>query len=166
MDVTLLSISYFTHLVVTVLWIGGIAFFVFWVYPSTGKLLTDTATSQQLIFYLQKRFRPIANLSLILLLGTGMIQMSADPNYEGLLAFVNTWSIAMLFKHIAYAAMVGLALYIQFSFVPELERAHLLAVKGNPDPLAHLLKREVRFTRIMGILGIVVLVFTAIATAI
>jgi uncharacterized membrane protein len=166
MDTTLLSLSHFIHLMATVVWIGGIGVFVLWIYPESKKSLPNPDERRKLLFVLQRRFRPVANFSLVMLLGTGMLQMSADPNYEGILQFTNTWSIAMVFKHLAYVGMVGIMVLIQFGLAPSLERAHLLASKGNSEELDRLLNQEALYTKIIGILGVIVLACTAIATAV
>lgn len=165
MDDVLLSLSYFIHLGATVIWIGGMAIFVMYIWPTVHRHINDDR-QRDVLLSLQQRFRPVANLSLVLLLGTGMLQTGANENYDGLLTFENTWTIAMLFKHIAYAGMVVVAGVVQFGVVPALERATLLASRGNTEELDILLQRERRLFYASLALGIVVLFFTAIATAV
>ncbi|PJF44165.1 MAG: hypothetical protein CUN55_05390 [Phototrophicales bacterium] len=165
MNETLLSISHFIHLIATVTWIGGLLVIVFYIWPLSHKHLNDE-THQQFILAFNKRYRPIANLSLVMLLGTGMLQVGADEHYQGLLTFKNTWTIAMLFKHLAFGGMMILGAIIQFSVVPAIERALLLASKDNGTALQAALQRENQLLRGMLVLGIFVLVFTAIATAV
>lgn len=163
----LLTLSYLVHLVSTVVWLGGMLIFSILVGPLIEQVITDHAENQRLLLNLQKRFRPLANLSLILLLGTGMVQMGANSEYEGLFVFDNTWSLAMLLKHIAFGGMILVMLWIQFGIVPELERATLLATQKNEtDALQRILQQEKLFTRILLGLGALVLIFTAIMTAI
>ncbi len=162
---TILAISYFVHLIVTVVWIGGLVMILFLVWPESARSLANQEERRKVVLGIQARFRPMANFSLVMLVGTGLVQMSGDPNYEGFLTFENTWSFAMLLKHVAFAGMVGLTLLTQFSLAPEIERAILLASKGQPNPLESLLAREVRLMWGLAGLGVIVLVFTAIATA-
>ncbi|MBI5929164.1 MAG: CopD family protein [Chloroflexi bacterium] len=162
---TILAISYFVHLIATVIWIGGLAMILFLVWPETARSLTNQEERRRVVLGVQTRFRPMANLSLVMLVGTGLVQMSGDPNYEGFLTFKNTWSFAMLLKHVVFAAMVGLTFLTQFWLAPALERAILLASKGQPNELETLLAREVRLMWSLAGLGAIVLVFTAIATA-
>jgi uncharacterized membrane protein len=163
-DITL-TISYFVHLIATVLWIGGLLIFLILVWPETARTLANDEERRRVILGLQARFRPIANLSFVVLIGTGLVQMSADENYEGFLTFENTWSIAMLLKHLAFVGMGGLLILLQFWLAPAVERAILLASKGQPSDLENLLAREVRLMWGMASLGALVLVFTALATA-
>jgi uncharacterized membrane protein len=161
----LLTISYFIHLIATVVWLGGLLIFSLLVFPEARRTVTNHNENRQLLLNLQKRFRPIANLSLVALLGTGLIQMSADTNYEGLLVIENTWSVAMFLKHIAFGGMIVVLLLLQFGVIPALERATILANKRKPNELDQLLTREVRLTWLQMGLGGLVLIFTAVATA-
>jgi uncharacterized membrane protein len=161
-----LSISYFVHIVATVVWLGGMVIFSMFVWPEARRSIAEGNENRRFLLNLQRRFRPIGNFSLIVLLGTGMVQMAADPNYEGLLTFENTWSVAMLLKHIAFGGMVLVMLVLQFAIVPAVERAILLANKGQPGQLAAIQYRESRLNMLLIGLGTVVLIFTAIATAV
>lgn len=73
----------------------------------------------------------------------------------------------MLLKHVAVGGMVICGVILQFQVIPALERATLLVErgKGNPDDWARLRRNEIRLTWINVILGILVLGFTAWATA-
>lgn len=162
---TILAISYFVHLIATVVWIGGLAMILLLAWPESARSLANQEERRKVVLGIQARFRPMANFSLVILLGTGLVQMSGDPNYEGFLTFENTWSLAMLLKHVAFGVMVGLTLLTQFSLAPAIERAILLASKGQPNPLENLLVREVRLMWGLAGFGVIVLIFTAIATA-
>lgn len=165
MDNLLLSISYLFHLLATVLWIGGLGIFMLLLWPLSRQHLDNDAW-QGFWQAILVRFRPLANFSLVVLLATGMVQMSADPNYEGFLTFSNTWSQAMLLKHIAFGGMAIIAAIIQFGLVPATERATILASRGDSAQLALLLQKERRLLQWMLGLGLIVLLFTAIATAV
>jgi uncharacterized membrane protein len=158
----LLTACYAVHLVATVVWLGGLMMFSLFLYPMLRQ-----HPNRALVLSLQKRFRPMANLSLVVLLGTGMVQMSADENYSGFLTIAeNTWSLAMFLKHMAFGGMILLMLFIQFVIVPELERANLLATKGDTTALEAVMAREATLTRVLMMLGGIILIFTALATAV
>jgi putative copper export protein len=120
-----------------------------------------------LLIELERRFTPLANLSLVALIATGMIQMSGDPNYGGFLKFDNTWARAMLFKHLAVIAMALIAGYVALALEPERHRLETLAAAKRPDEQAHaaLIRRRVRLARLNLGCGVLTLLFTAIATA-
>lgn len=168
MSQSILVISLFFHLAATVVWIGGLAILTVLVWPETRRILAENPGVYSLLTRLRRRFLPLSNLSLAVLIVTGLFQMTADPNYEGVLQFTNEWSRAILLKHIAIGGMVICGLAMQFWVVPALERATLLMEhsKGNPDEWARLHRLEVRLTWINLTLGVLVLAFTAWATSI
>ncbi len=165
MDEVFLSLSHFIHLIATVIWIGGLLIFTLIVWP-LARITLDSDAQRKFVLAFNKRYRPLANLSLVLLLGTGMIQVGADEHYEGLFTFSNSWTIAMLFKHLAFGGMVLLAGIIQFAVVPSLDHALLLAQKDEGVALQAAIQRETHLLRFMLGLGLVVLICTAIATAV
>jgi len=165
---SILAISQFFHLIATVVWIGGLVILTVLVWPETRRLLAESPGTYILLNRLRKRFLPLTNLSLAVLIVTGLFQMTANPNYEGVLQFANDWSRAILLKHIAIGGMVICGVALQFWVAPALERASLLAdrQKGDPVEWERLHRLEVRLTWINVALGVLVLAFTAWATAI
>ena len=161
---SLLAGSFFLHLAATVVWIGGMALLVLVIYPLQARAADEQ--SARLLDGIEQRFRPLANFSLLVLLVTGVVQTGNDEFYGGLLSFENDWSRAMLAKHIAFAGMVGIVGFLQFGLAPALERARLLASKdADQGDLPRLRSRQRRLSQINFGLGMIVLVFTAIATA-
>ena len=167
MSPSILAISYFFHLIATIIWIGGLVILTIMVLPEARRVLGENPAFYTLLARLRKRFFPLSNFSLALLIVTGLIQMSGDPHYNGVLQFTNEWSRVILLKHVAIAGMIVCGLALQYWVAPSLERATLLAEhhKGDPLELEHLRHREVRLTWINVALGIAVLGFTAWATA-
>lgn len=163
----LITLSYFFHLVATVAWIGGLVILAFVVQPAIDNVATEPKERVRLIETIQKRFQPIANISLIVLVLTGMVQTFTNRSYSGFLRFDSTWAQAILFKHIAVLGMIVLAGIITFSVQPALRRNALLAANGVIDEAqsVHLQKQQTRLTQINLVLSLVVLVFTAIARA-
>jgi uncharacterized membrane protein len=165
---SILAISLFFHLLATVIWIGGLVILTVLVWPETRRLLADQPAMYRFLTRLRQRFLPLSNFSLVVLVVTGLFQMTADPNYEGVLQFTNAWSQAILLKHIAVAGMVVCGVVLQFWVAPALERASLRAerAKDDRDEWTRLRRFEVRLTWINVTLGVLVLAFTAWATAI
>lgn len=157
--------SYWVHLLATVVWLGGIALMAFIAWPA---LRQGTLSSNQW-FQMQKRFLPWVNGSLVLLLITGFVQMTNDENYTGFLAIDGVWAWAMLLKHIAYAAMVALTVYLQFGLYPAMNRLALLSDAAPETAAAErdkLAAREIRYLRLNVVAAMLVLFFTAVATAV
>ncbi len=166
----LLTLSLFLHLLATVAWLGGLTLLSIVIMPNARTLLArneGTSVLLSLLDKLRKRFQVIANLSLLVLLVTGLYQMSASPFYTGFLQFDNDWSRAMLIKHVAVVGMIGVGALMQFGVLPALERASLLAARGKGSAEVERLRlREQRLTTLNLVLGVITLACTAVATAI
>lgn len=160
-----LALFYWLHLLATVIWLGGLALLVLVALPA---LRQQTLTDNQWLV-LQQRFTPWANGSLIVLLLTGFVQMTNDPNYTGFLQIDSVWAGAILVKHIAFAGMVGLSFYLQRVVYPALERVALLATKKPQlaaSEQAQLVQQERRLLWLNVGCAAAILLCTAIATAV
>ena len=118
---------------------------------------------------LQKRFMPWANGSLILLLITGFVQMTNDPNYHGFLTIDSLWAGAILVKHLAFGGMVVIGVYVQWVLYPAIDRLKLLGEKRPSllqSELTTLSQREIRLLRLNLLCAVAVLFCTAVATAV
>ncbi len=164
----MLTFSYLLDLIATVVWLGGLATLTLLVWPAARRATGDDPAIRRLFSDLRRRFIPITNFSLVVLIVTGMIQMSLDEHYDGLMQITSDWSRAILLKHIAIGGMIVCGAILQLGVNPALERAGLLADAGKGDPTSYmkLRQREITLTWINGGLGLLVLVFTAWATAI
>ena len=160
-----LTLSYWLHLLSTVVWIGGLALMTLVGWPAVRK---KALTTEQWAL-LRRRFTPWANVSLVLLWVTGFLQMTADVNYEGFLTVNSLWSQALLIKHVAVLAMMAFGLYIQWRLQPALGRLALLEQKHPrraADEREQLAQKEVRLLRLNLVCAVAVLFFTAVATAV
>jgi uncharacterized membrane protein len=160
-----ISLSYWLHLLSTVVWLGGLFLMTLVAWPAVrGEVLT----ADQWIA-LRRRFAPWANISLAVLWVTGFLQMTTDSNYEGFLVVRSLWAQALLIKHLAVIAMMGFGLYVQWRVHPALERLNLLAEK-NPElakaERESITRQEIRLLRLNLVCAVAVLFFTAIATAV
>ncbi|MCU0463883.1 MAG: CopD family protein [Anaerolineae bacterium] len=158
-----LALSLFFHLVATAFWVGGLLITVVTVWPESRRALGEGSETMRLLFRLRARMTPYFNLALAVLLVTGMFQMAANENYDGLMQFDNEWSRVILFKHIALVGMIISGALIQFGVAPALERLTLLDSKGKGDPAeyARLRRREVWLTWASAALGVLILAFSA-----
>lgn len=163
----IISASFFFHLIATVAWIGGLVTLAVIVQPVLSRVVTDVKERARLMEAVQKRFQPIANLSLIVLILTGMVQTVNNPFYKGFLRFDNVWTEAILFKHLAIVGMVIIAGVMTFSIQPAVRRNALLLANDVADTadVARLQKRQARLTQLNLVLSVLVLLFTAMASA-
>ena len=163
-----LALSLFFHIGATVIWIGGILLVTFLVAPELNRALAEQPAVNQLLRRIRKRFTLLGNLALAVLIVTGVLQMSTDPNYEGLLSFGNRWSQVLLIKHLLIILMAAAGLILQFAVAPELERTSLLLERGKGETAEwrRLRRREQRLTALIAALALLVLAASAWLTAI
>ncbi len=154
--------SYWLHLLATVIWLGGLAMLVLAAWQ-----LRD-ASSQATLDALERRFHPWGNVSLAVLIVTGLIQMGGDSHYEGLLIVRNPWSVGLLAKHVVIGGMVAVSVALQWGIYPALERARLLAERSPMEGATAeaALRRRLRWLMMLNLgLGVLVLALTAAITA-
>ena len=163
-----LALSLFCHIAATVIWIGGILLITFLVVPELNRALAEQPALYQILTRLRKRFTIVGNLALTVLIVTGLLQMSTDSNYEGLLRFSNRWSQALLLKHVLIIVMALCGLLLQFAVAPALERTSLLQERdmGDVDEWRRLRRHERRLTVIIALLALTILAASAWLTAI
>ena len=158
-----LAISLFFHILATVVWIGGILLITFLVIPQVNNVLEGEAALHQILLRIRGRFAQVSNLALVVLIVTGLLQMTADPNYDGLLRLDNQWSRVLLLKHLLIVAMAVLGLALQLSVAPALERVSLLLQHGKDGDSEwdRLRRKERRLTVMIALLAILILAASA-----
>ena len=168
-----LAIAYWLHMISTVLWIGGLAAMTIMLTPTSRDLLggPDNARLQ---FKVLKRLDSLVWFGLLVLVGTGMLQMSSHPNYQGFLEIGSRWSAAILLKHLVFLVMVLVSAYLTWVLIPKLGRTILYIPKETPSDIDReedsQLKNSGKLTRRITVmlavnllLGICVLGLTALA---
>ncbi len=159
---SILAISLFFHVLATLVWVGGLLFMAVFVYPETQRVLAENPALHRLLGRLRKRFTPLTNLALVVLIATGLTQMALDENYDGVMQITNDWSRIILIKHLVLVVMVAVGVWLQFGVTPALERTGLLLEKGKGDPaqtaatMETLRRRERRLMWLSLLLGIVI----------
>lgn len=158
-----LTLAYWLHMLATVAWVGSLAAITLLVLPAARKTL-DMPGYITLLEGIQKRLDPLAWFSLVLLTGTGLVQMTGNPNYAGFLALNNSWAAAILLKHLVILGMVAVSASLTWGVLPRMRRVSLRLSQGIDVEEAWLLqRREARLIRINLVLSAVVLALTAIA---
>jgi len=164
----IIAVSYFFHMGATVIWVGGITVMTLVVYPGSRRVVRDDQLRGALIAELQRRFSPLAMISLATLIVTGLSQMAVNPNYNGLLKIDNAWAWAILLKHAAFGVMALAGAYSVWGLTPAITRLALLESKGklSGDELATLRRREERLNQINFACALIVLMLTAVARSV
>ena len=161
-----LALTYWIHMLATVLWLGSLALLSLVVIPAMRKSL-DVKDQIKLMAAIQKKLDPLAWFSAALLLVTGMFQMSANPNYEGFLAVHGQWASSILIKHIFFLGMIVVSAAQTWWLLPSMQRAMLRQQKsGDLAEVARLQKRETLLLKLNLILAILILGMTALARAV
>lgn len=158
-----LAAAYWLHMLATVAWIGGLAALAIIVIPAAQRSM-EAGAYAAFLGRVQERFQQIGWLSLLVLVGTGMFQMSANPNYGGFLAIGNPWAAAILAKHLVIGGMTLVSAYSTWGLMPQIKRAALLRSMGkelDPADEQRLLRREQNLLRFNLLLSAVVLALTA-----
>lgn len=168
MPIWALSLSYWIHMIATVIWLGGLISITFVILPFIQKKMTGEE-KEQLLSNLQNYLNPLGWLCLFILVGTGLFQMSAHPSYQGFLAIDNDWSVALFIKHIFIVFMVIAMGYLTWFVLPGLKRIALKQKLGKEIDHFEVLRyrnQEILILRTNSILAILVLIFTAWARSV
>lgn len=100
----------FLHNLFTVVWVGGLIILGTVVLPVTSKTLGRGAKTKELIDKIQNRLSIFVYISMVGLLGTGMLLANRARQFEGLFSFANGYSTVLAIKHIVVILMVVIAL--------------------------------------------------------
>jgi uncharacterized membrane protein len=157
------ALSNTVHLISTVIWIGWSGFLPLVVAPRVVEAHSDGASR---LAQMNRRLLPVAYGALAALGATGMIQMSAHPQYDGMLSVSNFWSTLLFIKHLLILVSVGLIIYLGHRVSPHLR----LDIRRSALGLENQLDRVVTRFRVVAWLnlamGLGVLVLTGLMTAI
>lgn len=160
-----LSLIYWLHMLATVVWIGGLSTLAILVLPAARQTL-EISSYASLLHKIRRQLDWLGWFSLIVLVGTGLFQMSANPNYQGFLAISNRWGLAILLKHLLFLGMAGVSAYLTWGLLPNLQRLALRLSQGQDvTDSQHLFRQEATLVRTNLILGVLILALTAIARA-
>ncbi|MCW5875658.1 MAG: CopD family protein [Anaerolineales bacterium] len=159
-----LLISFWLHMLASVVWLGSLAALALFVLPALRRRLPP-ADFAVWLEALNARLDPLGWFCLGVLTFTGLMQMTPNPNYDGLLSITNNWALAMFIKHIVFFAMVGVSAYLTWKVSPALGRAAVQRAKGAKAGAADqaVLARFQRLVALNLVLGLLVLAFTAMA---
>jgi uncharacterized membrane protein len=160
-----LALTYWLHLLATVTWVGSLAGISLLILPAMRRALSPET---QLVFIeaMQKRLEPIAWFSMMLLVLTGLFQMSVNEHYDSFISISTQWSLAILSKHLLGIVMVVVSAIQTWEVIPAIRRAIVRSKKSqNAEELDSLRRREILLLRINFGLSVLILLATAFARA-
>lgn len=128
------------HISATVVWVGGIIFILFVALPSSKLVLG--AEAGKLIGEVSKRFTPIANYCILLLIVTGILLTGYTGHFSGI---ASNWP--MLLKYIFVAMMVIIHFYRGLVLTPKIVKT---AAATEKAALQKLSLNLVKFNLILG----------------
>ena len=150
----ILAVSYWLHSIATVIWIGGIFFILFIALPSAKQALG--AEAGKLMGEISKRFAPIANYSIIVLIVTGIALTATNKQFSGFGNFGNNWTLVLIIKHLLVVLMVAVHFYRGLVLSPKIARIDLSSQKVS------LQKLSLNLVKANFCLGLIVLLFSGI----
>ena len=155
MDRLLLTVTTWVHLLSAVVWIGGIFFILYIALPVAGKFLDQPG---KIMGPLSKRFVPLANISIFLIIASGTIISIASHEFTAGLSGPRAQSLVA--KILLVAIMTGIHFYRGLILTP---RIALLTSEGShPEKIQKQQSLSLNLVKVNFILGITVLLFTGI----
>ncbi len=163
MNLIILSASYFLHFLATVVWIGGIIMILLVILPSAKTSLESAPMISGLMKEITKHFTPMANISIFILVVTGIVIAFYNKNFTNILDFNNRWNLVMFLKHIFVALMIIIHFYRGLILNPKIGK---LSLQVDESKIAKLRKYSLDLVKANLALGLVVLVVSGILSSI
>jgi len=160
----------FVHLFATVAWIGGIMFFGLVFMPLMAKRKELGPAAGRLSVDVAKRLSILVWGSFLLFLITGVPMTLNNPRFPEFIDFSNLWMTTIFTKHIVVAVMVIVGIAQTFTIrrmdhVLRVVKAQSSAEKQTSNEMTKLKRRQMALGFTGFILGMLVLLLTAIAEA-
>ena len=163
MSLWVLALSHFIHVMGTVVWIGGILMTLLVILPSSKAALESAPMVGKLIKEVAKRFTPLANISILMLIATGIILFYYDKNYTSFLDLKNRWNVVIALKHFFVATMIVIHFYRGLIRNQNIEK---FSSQPNEKQSSRLKKISLDLVKVNFALGIIVLLLTAVSISI
>ena len=142
------------HLLSAVVWAGGIVFILFIAIPSSRQVLGPEAG--KLMAEVSKRFAPLANLSILLLVVTGVALTPLRGYFPGPGLFDRHPSLTLLVKYILSSGMIAIHFYRGTVLGPKISRTE------SPEKKTALQKLSGSLVRVNLALAVAILFFSSV----
>src|SRR4030042_642699 len=160
MTLWVVALSHFLHVMGTVVWIGGILMTLLVILPGSKAALESPPMVGKLMKEVAKRYTPLANISILLLIATGIIMLYYDKNYTSFLDLKKSWNVVIAIKHSFVATMVLIHFYRGLILNPKIEK---FSSKLDEIRSARLKKISMDLVKVNLVMGIIVLLLTAVS---
>jgi len=111
MELWIVSLSHFLHILATVVWVGGIFMTLLVILPGSKTALESGPLVGKLMKEVGQRFTPLANMSILILIVSGLILLYANRNFTSFGDLLKSWNILIFCKFAVVAVMVCLHYY-------------------------------------------------------
>ncbi len=163
MNPWILALSHFIHIIGTIIWIGGILMILFVVLPGTKEALESPSMVGKMMKGIAERFTPLANISIILLIISGIVIFYNNKNYTWLFDPENRWNMIIALKFLIVAIMIAIHFYRGWILAPKIERTSL---KSDEILVTRLKKLSLDLVKVNFVFGITVLLLTAFSISV
>ena len=162
MNIVILSVCQFFHILATVVWIGGMAMILLVILPGARNSL-DAKNMGEVMKEVARRFTPMANASIVILVITGLLIGHVEKGFFGFGTWETHWKALLVLKHLVVAAMVAIHFYRGMVLQPRIAR---LASQANTSfQVPNLQKFSRRLVKINFGFGIFVLLLSGILSS-
>jgi uncharacterized membrane protein len=160
MNGLLLTVATWVHLLSAVAWIGGIFFILYVALPVAGKTMDQPG---KIMGPLSKRFIPLANVSIFLIIATGIIMSIASHEFAGLSRLSSIRAQSLFIKILFVVLMTGIHFYRGLILTPGIAR--LSSEGSHPEKVQKLQTVSLNLVKINFFMGITVLLLTGMLYA-
>jgi len=160
MNGLLLTVTMWVHLLSAVVWIGGIFFILYVALPVVGKILDQPA---KIMGPLSKRFVPLANISISLIIASGIIMTINSHEFADLASLSVLRTQSFFIKILLVVIMTSIHFYRGLVLTPGISR--LMSKEGDPGKVKKLQSLSLNLVKINLLLGITVLLLTGMMYA-
>lgn len=155
MDELLLIVTTWVHLLSAVVWIGGIFFILYVALPVANKNLDQPG---KIMGPLSKRFVPLANAGIFLIIATGIIMSIASHEFTDIIRLSGPRTQSLVIKILLAATMTSIHFYRGLFLTSKIAR--LTAEGGHPEKVRKLQKVSLNLVKVNFFLGVTVLFLT------
>lgn len=170
MNLAIQSLSNFLHILATVVWIGGIIMILLVILPGAKVVLESKSLVNKLMKDISRRFTSMANISIFVLIITGIVITKYNKNFTGFFDFSNFWNISIFIKHFFVTTMIIIHFYRGLILNPRIVRLSAQTIESSKPSLisskaARLRIFSLNLVKTNLVLGIIVLLLTGISSS-